>query len=79
MAALKTVLLPGLKPNRMRETLLMRPRDVAQLQLLDVFTLRHDELVSTLTGKVEQVRKAGFWQGATIGVLALTGLLDGVL
>jgi hypothetical protein len=79
MAALKTVLLPGLSPAPLRQELLMQPPLGAQLEMLDYFTTRHEQLVLALEGKTDSVDAAGKWLAVTIGVFAGASVLDGVL
>jgi hypothetical protein len=79
LAAMKVELLPGLSAAGMREKLLMRQTADAQLAIYDYFTFRHNAMVDVLTAKADRVDKAARWLGATIGVLAVAGLLDGVM
>ena len=79
LAALQTVLLPGLNPESIRRKLLMQPPLGAQSRMLDYLTARHDQLVQTATNKAECLRKSSTWLVITIGALALAGLLEGVL
>ena len=79
MAALKTVLLPGLSPAPLRQKVLMQPPLGAQLKMLDYLTARHEQLALALESKTDSVEAAGKWLAVTIGVLALASLLDGVL
>ena len=79
LGAMKVELLPGLSAAGMREKLLMRQPGDAQLAIYDYFTFRHNEMVSVLTAKADGVEKAARGLAVTIGVLALAGLLDGVI
>jgi hypothetical protein len=78
LLALKTVLLPGLKPSGMRNELLMQPPLGAQLQMFDYFMTRHDQLVQTVADKAEYLGKTSVWLAITIGALALASLLEGI-
>jgi hypothetical protein len=79
LKALKTTLLPGIKPMKLRQKLLMQPALGAQLRLLDVLGTRHEQLVSALRNKVDQVNTAGAWLVITIVVFAGAGLIEGLL
>jgi hypothetical protein len=77
--AFETVLLPGLNPATLRERALMQPPKGAQLKICDSLTVRHEQLVGTLTVKAERVNQASTWLVATIVVLAAASLTDGIL
>lgn len=79
LLALKTVLLPGLKPSQMREDLLMQPSLGAQLQIFDSLMTRHHELVETVRGKAKHVDRASLWLAVTIAAFAGANVLEGVL
>jgi hypothetical protein len=79
LAALRTEIVPGLEAVMLREKLLMQPPLGAQLQILDIFTKRHDELVRMLDSKASRVDLAGGWLAITIVVLAVASLLGGAL
>ena len=78
LAALATEIVPGLKPEVLREKLLMQQPLAAQLQILDIFTKRHDQLARALMGKANRVDLAGSWLVITIVVLAVASLLEGI-
>jgi hypothetical protein len=79
LEAIATVLLPGLKPEGLREELLMQEPRAAQLQILDYFTARHGQLAQTPAIKAGHVSQAARWLVITIVALALASLLDGIL